>query len=149
MAIVNGTNYAKAIAGLPSDLLSLEVNRGQVRVIEDIYECDSAANSTTINVGRLFVGDRIVGGYILHDSLHATAGDIILGDDCSTADPNRYVVTATVVSTATRINVPNVGAIDTAHFTVDADCNLQILLTGAALTGTIRTKILVANAAER
>ncbi len=151
MAIVNGTNYAKLIAALPSARLGLDVHRGPVRLIEDIYECAATLTSAFINVGRLYKGDRIVGGYILFDTLHSTAGTIELGDDCSTADSNRYLVSgaAAQLATGARIDIPNIGAIDTTMFTVDADCNLQVKLMCASATGTIRTKILVASKAER
>lgn len=95
--MADGTNYAKAAAGSPSDRLGAEWG-GTLKVTHETYTFASAAIGTLVNVGVLKPGEVFIDGFI-HGADLGSATTLQLGD---AGDDDRYLA-ATVFTTANQV----------------------------------------------
>lgn len=134
---VSGTNTTIANSPSPSTLLEVNDWGGRVRCQHDTYEASSLEAASTIKIGKLPKGARVLPlGKIVHDAL-GTGVTFAVGDNDTTADADRYLAAAS----AAAAGVLDLDAIAGAGHKLEQDSDIIITTAGATATGTIETFI--------
>lgn len=135
MSAVKGVNYTLACDPTGANILAPGLKGGRVRAMIDTYEASTLAENSTIAVGKLPPGAKVVGVILSTDAL-GTSTTISIGDAGSATRLLGATSTASAVSGAVAIPVGGLG------YEYTAETEIILTLGGAAGTGTINVIIL-------
>jgi len=136
MAAVKGVNVTLHDAGGQGDnaIENGEVNI-QLEVWNDEYEASALASGSTIDIAKLPAGAKVQSVEVYHDALGSSHLDI--GDS---NDTDRYTLAAVSVSAARSFKSDTADGKNYEVGTASGDDVIQLLTSGAAITGTIKTE---------
>jgi hypothetical protein len=108
-------------------------NKGKVRRVTAVITFAAAGIGDIVNICKLRKGDEVSNGVMINAALGASS-TLQIGDDCPTADDDRYLA-ATSTSSAGRTEFPPAANVALVPFTVTQDSWLQAKVAGGAVTG--------------
>lgn len=139
MANVYGSNTNKLV-NTPSNLADSFDVGGAIRVFSDTLEANALAAGQTIGIAKLPAGARVKDIVVDHDALGASS-TLACGD---AGDPDRYITAAGSSTAGTK----RLGPVGGRNFAVASDdgggndtTEVQLLVGGAAVTGTIKSTV--------
>ena len=135
MAAVKGVNVTLHDAGGQGDnaIENGEVNI-QLETWNDEYEASALASGSTIDIAKLPAGAKVQKIEIYHDALGSATVDV--GDS---DDPDRYTLAPVWLSAARSFSSDTADGKGYEVGTNTGDDVIQLLVTGAVVTGTIKT----------
>jgi hypothetical protein len=110
-------------------------NKGKVRRVQAVITFAAGQIGDIVNICKLRKGDEVCGGVMINAALGASS-TLQIGDDCPTADDDRYLA-ATATSSAARTEFPATDRVALVPFTVTQDSWLQAKIAGGAVTGKV------------
>lgn len=140
-SIVLGANMTKAADPIVANILAKGVWGGDVKVMIDTYEASGLTSGSTLKIGQLPQGAKVIAILVVHDALGSSV-TLAAGNNGS----GQSAIYAAAASASSATTVPKVYMlVDKLGYvvgTLSGDDIQTLTVGGASATGTINTAIL-------